>query len=208
MRPNRSDKTVIIPTRLANGSFEYFYGGALPRLTDGVVFDMVVPEWAIEDKSFLNVLQRHHYEVLLPDSAVIYCAVSSDQVPDNLNELIVTLHSITNGNDPHIASVFPAKVFVPIILKDRLELELRGTKLGRLKAAKCAIPSLDKEARSLNHAYRLISEAFEPDRISHSGNVFEEMLYVDSAGQGFPLDELRSMLEAKNENVLRRSTAQ
>jgi hypothetical protein len=201
---NRLGRTVVIPTRVVNGSLEYFYGGPLPKLRDGTVFDMIVPEWAIEDKSFLPMLQRHHYDVLLRDSSVVYCAVALDQVPEPLKKSTLTLESLVKGKvSARVPSMFPGKGFVPINLMERLELELRGTKLGRLKSAKCIIPALGQEAHSLNHAYRLISESFEPVRISHSGNVFNEMLYVDGKGQCFRLGELRDTLQSCYEGDLR-----
>ena len=57
--------------------------------------------------------------------------------------------------------------------KFALRLTLRGTKKPQLLSVKCDIPALGKVANSLNHAYSLISEAYEIERISHIGNVFE-----------------------------------
>ena len=59
------NKTVSIPIRYANGKIEYFYGGKLPKLKDGVIGELILPAYAVEDKKFLenkgwnsNFLQR------------------------------------------------------------------------------------------------------------------------------------------------------
>jgi hypothetical protein len=199
----RFDKTVVIPMRVVDGRFEYFYGGTPPVISNGVIVDLVVPEWAIEDKAFVQILQASHSEPFLPIEASVYSAVSSEQAPEALKVHALSLSSILRGHvPPATASQFPAKHFVRIEMKQPLQIRLRGTKPTRLVPAKCSIPGINKEAQSLNHAYRLISEAFEPDRIAHSGNVFEQMLYVDSNGIGKSLGELRASIEAGFEGQL------
>ena len=78
------------------------------------------------------------------------------------------------------------------LLGGSLGIGLKGSKLGRLGPVKCIIPSLkEPRAESLNHAYRLVSEAFEPERISHAGNVFKKVVYVDLDGNCRSLEDLR-----------------
>lgn len=151
MRPNRFDRTVVIPVRVVNGFFQYFYGGALPRLKERTIFDMIVPEWAIEDANFIKLLNVSHYKELLPKGAHIFAAVSPSQVPEDLRISALLLHSIIKLNaSPVIASMFPDSRFVEIVLEESLSLQLRGSKHGRLKPTKCTIPSLKKQAQSLN----------------------------------------------------------
>lgn len=204
MRFDRYDKTVVIPAKYVNGKFQYFYGGYLPEFQDGTIIDLVVPEYAIKDTDFLKVLNTGHSEVLLPKGETIYAAVSSRQIPERLRNLSLSIKSLIQGSvSTVIASLFPDSLFVEILLDEPLYLELRGTKHGRLKPVKCSIPSLKKEARSLNHAYYLISEIFEPDRISHAGSVFQKMMYIDSRTHCSTLDDLRNDLEARYEHILR-----
>ena len=56
---------------------------------------------------------------------------------------------------------------------------------------KCNIPALEKDASSLNHAYTLLSREFEPDRISHGGNVFLNCYYYDEDNFWRNLDDKR-----------------
>lgn len=67
-----------------------------------------------------------------------------------------------------------------IILLEEQQILQRGTKTAKLLPCKCNIPSLHQEARSINHAYTLISQAFEPDRSSHTGNAFTKVFYFDN----------------------------
>ena len=60
----------------------------------------------------------------------------------------------------------------------------------------------NEKAVSLNHAYRLISEKFEPNRISHAGNVFQKMVHLGAQGICYPLDEYRNTLAAIHEDAL------
>lgn len=189
MRVDRYDKTVKIPARVVGGGFEYFYGGPLPELRDGTILDFSVPESAIEDTAFLKVLKTGTYEEILPKGAKVYAAVSSRHIPPALSNKTLSLKNY----------LLPDELFVEIVLEEPLKLQLRGTKPGRLKAAKCVIPTLNKKALSLNHAYRLISEAFEPDRISHSGNVFQKMMYIVPDKGCRLLDDLRGLFEASHE---------
>lgn len=197
---------MVIPAKLISGEFQYFYGGPLPKIRDGTIIDLVVPEHAIEDKTVLGVLENRHFEELLPKGVTLYAAVSQSQVPTDLKGRALSMDSL--NLDPVTTSLFNDELFVEIELDEPLCIQLRGTKKGRLKPVKCTIPALKKKAVSLNHAYRQISEAFEPQRISHVGNVFQKMLFTDSNKRCFLLDDLRSYLEAKYEHNLEPTRSQ
>lgn len=71
-------------------------------------------------------------------------------------------------------------------------LQSRTTQTGRvtLLGGACQIPALGCTARSLNHAYTLLSETFEPHRIGHTGSAWHKAhVYEDERWK--PLDELR-----------------
>lgn len=207
MRPDRFEKTVVIPLRVVKRQLHYLYGGPLPNLPDGTRCDLIVPLYAIEDKAFLAQLEASHVEDLLPQDANILAAVSSAQMPGHLTNRALSLKEVcqhagrrsTERVSWDLTTQYPDSVFVQVVLKEPLRLELRGTKHGRLLPVRCAIPALEgKEAISLNHAYRLISEEFEPKRISHAGNVFHKMVYLDHQGCFSSLDQLRAKFESQN----------
>jgi hypothetical protein len=72
--------------------------------------------------------------------------------------------------------------YVEVKLLGDLSIRLRGSQPARLELVDCEIPTLQKRAKSLNEAYRIISEQFEPERRSHSGNVFELALAKSQDG--------------------------
>lgn len=55
-----------------------------------------------------------------------------------------------------------------------------------------SVPGLKDTAISLNHAFTMLSEVFETQRISHTGNVYEQVLYQESGGVWHPLKDLRN----------------
>jgi hypothetical protein len=88
-------------------------------------------------------------------------------------------------------SILSQYLFVEVKLVADLWLLVRGDQEARLSTSPCTIPSLKREAKSLNHAFTLISEAYETKRRSHSGNVFERAYAQDEFGKWQSLDELR-----------------
>lgn len=203
MRFESSAKTVLVPTKIVNGNFYYLQGGELPKFRDGTIIDLIVPKDAIEDKTFLNKLESNDTAELLPKGLTVYASVSSSGIPQDLRDAACSMSFLLKGRiDTLVASLVPNTLFVEIMLEGPLSLQLRGTKHGRLKLVKCWIPSLNKEARSLNHAYFLISDKFEPQRYSHVGNVFQQIWYINSDKQFFPLEKLRTDVEERYEATL------
>ena len=65
-----------------------------------------------------------------------------------------------------------------------------GSERAKLSECRCGIFLLQKEARSLNHAFTLLSEHFETERLSHTGNVFRQG-FTKHNGHWVCLDDLR-----------------
>ena len=205
MKPNRFDQTVVIPVKWADGKLQYFHGGAMPKLREGTIGDLVVDRVAVDDEAFLRQVQAaSESQLLLEEGAAVYAAVSTSDIPKPLTRYAIPGGSLTKGGISLVtATQFPDARFVEIVLLEPLELQLRGTKFGRLKPATCRITSLDQQARSLNHAYALISAAFEPRRISHTGNVFDKILvFWEGRKEWVPLSVRRDLLESNNEAAL------
>lgn len=83
--------------------------------------------------------------------------------------------------------------YVPVRLVEPLKLKKQGTKPGKLLPCRCGLPTLNEETMSLNHAFTRISEVYEPDRISHTGNVFERA-YYKNGDHWIPLEKRRDAL--------------
>lgn len=191
----RYESTVRIPVRYTKGSLEYLYGGALPDLMEGAIADLIVDRDMLLDPADAQLLNQEEKVELLPKDVELLVRIAPDSIPDELRK------KCKQGVD---LSDRGSSTCVPVILASPLFLKWRGPKRGALAPCQCHISALQTEAGSLNHAYRLISEAFEPHRLSHSGNVFSEM-YVQVRGKWEPLDNLRGVEDARLESRLIRA---
>jgi len=185
------DKTIIIPIRISNGEVKYYYGGNLPEIEDGVIGDLILPEYSVKDNRFINISQKKDKIEILPSGSLIMVAVSSKNIPQDMISFIIKINT----------SLLTSEVFVEVELKGPLYLLIRGSKKSSLLGVNCFIPSLKKQAISINNAYTIISEAFEPDRHSHTGNVFEKCFYNNN-DTWYPLEHLRAIEEGKFEERL------
>jgi hypothetical protein len=81
-------------------------------------------------------------------------------------------------------------------LEAPLELEITGALTSRLRQCPCSSPAFGgRKVVSLNHAFTVLSERYETNRLSHTGNVFERVFYFDSAaGRWRVLGELRAQV--------------
>ena len=189
------EKVIRIPVRVGkNGKIEYFYGGTLPVLMEGTIGDLVVPAWSIAEEKEAFRLQQEHIVPLLPSGSIVRLVVDHRHTPDDLRGHLKK--GIQRGSRNPMG--------VEVILQEKLMLRLRGTKPATLQDATCCVPSLKQEAKSLNHAYHLVSEKFEPQRRSHSANVFRVGYYVDSKDRWISLDRLRNTAEASVEMLFSR----
>jgi hypothetical protein len=188
---DKEAKTVKIPVRMVNGQVKYFYGGNLPKVEDGVIGELILPEYSILDDSFVSVSNCEQKIEVLPSGISIMVAVNM-RVPTKKKNCLENIRTQPLTTD----------TFVRVELKDPLHLLLRGTKKSKLMGARCSIPCLETDAGSLNNAYTIISEEFEPERISHTGNVFNKCYYEGNSDIWFPLEALREAEEGKFEEML------
>jgi hypothetical protein len=81
-----------------------------------------------------------------------------------------------------------------------------GLEAVGLRSTTVLLPSAitDKPVSSLNHAYTKLSETFETWRISHTGNIYTQVLYKERSGKWYPLDLLRNKALEKNEQEIAR----
>src|SRR6476660_7891819 len=80
---------------------------------------------------------------------------------------------------------------VEVHLVQDLSIRIRGDHEARLEKCRCAIPALKRKASSINHAFTVVSEAYETQRLSHTGNVFERAYTWVEPGGWRTLDQLR-----------------
>ncbi len=177
------DRTVAIPIRVDNGAIVELGGGSFPVLQD-CVGELIVPAFALANakdrERFTSSATRELFQAGTP----LLCRVSGQQVPAELLPMC-RVESVPDSTTPG--------AFVEIVLKDPLRLITRGTKRAVLAGVTCIVPALGGvEAKSLNEAYRRISERFEPRRRSVGGNVFRSVYYFEPTKASWrPIGELR-----------------
>ena len=96
----------------------------------------------------------------------------------------------------------------PVLLDDPLQLQLRGSKRAELLPCTNRILGLQsatsepESVQSLDHAYAHISTLCEPHRVSHTGNVFDKVYFVDQGHHLRRIDDRRIALENDAELAL------
>jgi hypothetical protein len=146
--PDRFKKTVSIPIRIVNGQLAYFYGGELPRLREHTIGELIVPASAVTEPKSLASLQEEHVKEIRPANTKLLLGMRAKAFPAERRTFVI----YPEGLFPRIDYGF-----IEVRLKEPLCLRLRGSKKATLESCRCFIPALDQEAKSLNHAYTLIS---------------------------------------------------
>ena len=189
--PKNESRSVRVPFRVVGGKLTYFYGGCLPTLRDGAIGDLVLPAFNIAVDKVRKRLLAEQTVLLLEAATSLMVRISNTSTPRRLASRY--RKETLDGRDRTSC--------VRVVLKEP-SIRWRGATLGSLEPAKCEIPVLPrKKAESLNHAYRLVSEAFEPHRRSHTANVFQEVFYQDGQHRR-PLEMLRCKAGSAHESSL------
>ena len=203
--PNRDDaeKTVKIPVQvLSNGTVAMESGARLPKIKPGTIGDLVLPAESLENQEIVAALNESSSTALLFTGEVAWVRLYPREMP--VKELAVFereyLHPKMVGHR-----------FAPVTLLGDLGLVTRGTKRGQLEKARCSVPVGDGgkgvEATSLNHAYRLLSQRFEPHRVSFGGNIFEAA-FVKRQDEWHALEALRRSAETIARRAVDRAVEQ
>lgn len=214
-------KTPIrIPVKLVDGQWEYFYGGGL-HVCNGAVGDLVIDKRAIEDKKFLALLkQTSEYKILGvgTDLRVALTIKPTSDIDDSLRKCLIQMNAQELSAD-YFHSVRSADTqFVKVSIgeptprqkKMRPEdnggiwLRLQGTQTKDISTSRVIVPAPVSEypLESLNHAFTRLSEKYEPWRKSHTGNIYDRVLYQEKNGRWYPLNVLRNAAVAKDEHEL------
>ena len=219
--PDSSEATVRIPVRIEKGRITYLYSRKRLPLRDGAVGELVLPAQAVLDRDWLSPLKAERPVEIVPAGESLLLAMrlrkipavyhgqlflpNSDrlrnhfQQPEDLHTTELPLDHFDTGVLKPLT--WGDDAFVEVKLVEPLSLVLRGTKSAILRGGECRIPVLDRQATSLNHAYTVISEVFEPERRSHTGNVFDRVRYFEGT-YWRRLDDLRADREAEYEKHL------
>ena len=178
---------IHIPVRFrVDGRLQYFYGGAIPPVAPGTTGELVIPEASLADPADVRRVKAGKSVEMLPAGATVRLVVDGGDAPAELATHLEDGSQLPSADKPHAVEV---KMREPAVLR------LRASRPATIEDARCWIPSLGVEAQSLSHAYRLVSESFEPNRLSHTGDVFR-LGYGRLDNRWRCLDDLRRDQEA------------
>lgn len=211
---------IRIPVKLAGKQWEYFYGGHLP-IRDGAVGDLIVDKCMIEDSKFVaNLKHPSKHKILEAGTSLLVALTIRKGISLNEN-LKKHLQSKDNRPDLSLGDAYYSKLrsphtqFVTVTIgppnerQKRLDpehqggvwLHMEGHQPKGVSSSTVSLPEdLGNEpADSLNHAFTLLSEKYEPWRKSHTGNIYQRILYQEENKKWYPLEMLRNAALAKDE---------
>lgn len=186
-----ADRTVRIPVQvLSNGTVAMESGARLPRIRPGALGELVMQADSVDNPAIVEALNGSASTTLLSKGELVWVRlVSKDASTPGLVRF--------EDDVPHPRMI--GHQFAPVTLEEDVRLVTRGTKRGQLEKALCLVRvgqgRQSSAATSLNHAYRLLSEAFESHRVSFGGNIFEAAFVRRQTGW-ISLDALRTAAEA------------
>jgi len=213
-----SDRRLRIPVRWVDGEWECDFGGRVP-VKDLASAEILVSRASIADKTFLKIMERRAFHKVLEEGArlLVGLTVKPEKPPrENLRPHLKRNADVQREFGSFDSSYRYDPYFVEVQLagpsdrQARLFNSVRGglwlmtqgaTAIG-LESTTVKAPQevATEPVASLNHAYTRLSEAFEPWRISHTGNIYSRVLYQERNGKWYPLDVLRDRALQKAEH--------
>jgi hypothetical protein len=178
----RFQKRLRIGVRFDGVGFVLVDGQPLPKLAMDSFAELVIAPESIEDEMVRANLAGLRTIPFLAEGSFILFGVSPAMIDDK------QAAGLVRPEHPRILSEY---LFVEVKLDADLWLQVRGDQEAGLSRCLCTITALGRSAQSLNHAFTIISEAYETKRRSHSGNVFDRGYVMSGAGWWQTLDEVR-----------------
>ena len=215
-------KSIRVPVKIIDGKVEYFYGGLLP-VKIGTIGDLVLDEMYISDKNFLNLLKRKSQHKILGEGTELLVSLTiknETKIDENLiKHLISSDDSRLILGTPHYYKYWtPTTRFVKMKIDkptDRqfsadpkavggIWLDLQGFQTKGITTSSIMLHEdiTNDAAISLNHAFTILSEKYEPWRKSHTGNAYDRVLYKENNNKWYPIDVLRNTAIIKDEHQL------
>lgn len=212
--------SIRVPVKLVDGRWEFFYGGQLP-IKRGTVGDLLVDKIAIEDKEFLASLKRKSAHKLFKQGTELLVALTiksrSDLDAELANHLMKahenkialadSYYHTLRSNETQFVKISidaptPRQLNLDPAENGGVWLLLEGLEPKGLTTSTVKLPDgvSDEPAVSLNHAFTLLSEKYEPWRKAHTGNIYDRILYQEENNKWYPLDVLRNATIAEDEH--------
>lgn len=208
--------------RFVDGAWEIASGGQVP-VKDGTEAEIRVPTRSITDLSFLRQMtQKAAIQVLLRGTPLRALLSPKDRKggPETILRHLLPI----SGQRRQIGLLISPErfsddaCFVEVglsgptatqaqdmeFMHGGLWLVFEGATPTDLLSSTIKLPDgvTTEAAISLNHAFTLLSEAYEPWRKSHTGSVYERFYYQETDGKWYPLALLRDAGIASQEQKI------
>lgn len=203
---------VTVPVKRVGDRWEFFYGGDVPA-KEGALGELKLGADQITDERFLKRVTQEFTFRIFDEGTELLVALSDRETsgrragnwPESypLTAPLGTtrferirlgpLRRKVEEPSPHVA-----------LEPGGLWLKLKGLERCELHASSVQMPSgfEPASATSLNHAFTMLSQAYEKHRISNTGNVYTRVFYQDHDECWYPLDDLRTGVQAEGERRL------
>jgi hypothetical protein len=205
---------VTVPVKRVGERWEFFYGGDVP-VRDGTVGQLTLSAIQIADESFRQRISQALKVKILDEATELLVALSDRDAsgragawphphPSNVPPGTTRFERVSLGpvkQRPGVQTLADSESN-----RGGLWLKLKGLERCELQASTVQMPQGFETpvARSLNHAFTLLSQAYEKHRISNTGNVYTRVFYQDHNKCWYPLDDLRTGVQAEGERTLLR----
>ena len=212
---------VRIPVKLVDGRWEFFYGGDVP-ISEGTVGELVVGKAHVTNGEFIARLKKKTSYKVMGKGTRLMVALNIKNKPALGSGLVAHLKKLPIekiSRDKKFArfGVNENTRFVEIMVGDGgnnkslfgsedsgIWLELEGMEPQGVSVSSLILPEgiTDQKIDSLNYAFTLLSEKYEPWRMAHTGSIYERIFYEEENGVWCPLNVLRNAAIATEEQNL------
>jgi len=206
---------VKVPVKRVGEQWEFFYGGAVP-VKEGALAELTLSADSITDEKFLRRISKETTFKVLDEGTKLLVALSDQtQNGGHVGQWPKPFpHAVPPGTTrwetvllgPLKKRNYKTREEQQALLPEPggLWLKLKGLEKCELFSSTILMPNgfSQPTATSLNHALTLLSQEYEKHRISHTGNVYTRVFYQDCDRCWYPLDDLRSGVQAKAERTL------
>lgn len=222
MKKSSPDKLLRIPVQHVDDQWECEYGGIVPVVQNAKA-ELVINSGAITDKTFLRrMTAKSNIKILDQGTRLLaYLATKNqEELTDKQRKHLIRWEIMRRGiATEHIdnwsggdLSLIEVCIEGPTDQQQRkfatnkggLWLLTEGPRAVGLQSTRIRLPEIVSKdpVSSLNHAFTKLSEAYEPWRISHTGNVYQRFLYKEKDGMWYPLEFLRNAALAMQEQEI------
>lgn len=203
---------VTVPVKRVGERWEFFYGGDVP-VREGTLGELTLCANQISDERFRQRVSQEFVVKILEEGAPLLFALSDRS---RGGARIGTWPDVAQSSVPAGTTRFERVTLGPCKPKSAqpeldgiretggLWLKLKGLERSELTGSTVIMPQgfEPAAATSLNHALTLLSQAHETHRISNTGNVYTRVFYQEKNNRWYPLNDLRTGVQAEGERLL------